>query len=193
MLFLRTILALLGAASALAWSGCASATRVPAEYFEPSGVGADLISVPASGPRNTAVVHYGPNASLTVRTALTEGVASVSMVFLLKGGAAPITFTGRLVTFEAGGGRDEREATWDSSIIENKRARTERIPFSAELKAPDPMVPGKTEGIVRVGLYQSSLVVPRHLQETREFRLIIPAVTGGQPVTLTFVRRSGKS
>ncbi len=195
MLFPRSTLALIGAVSALVLSGCATASRAPAEYFEPSGTGANIISVPASGPKNTAVIQYSPEASLTIRTAVTEGVASVAMVFTVKAGATPVVFTGRLVTFEANGSRDEREAMWDMALVENKRARTERVPFTAELKGADVPAAGAPEGkgVVRVGLYQSSLVVPRHLQDTKEFRLTIPAVKGGQPVTLTFVRRGGKN
>lgn len=193
MSLLRPTLATLAVVSLLAWSGCATASRTPAEYFEPSGAGVEIISVPANGPKNAAVARYGSDASLTVRTSINEGVASVSMVFTIKSGATPIAFSGRLVTFEAGGSRDEREAMWDESLIDKKRPRTDRIPFTAELKGADAPTPDAAEKVVRVGLYQSTLVVPRHLQETKEFRLIIPAVKGGQPVTLTFVRRGGKS
>jgi hypothetical protein len=193
MSFLRTTLATLAAASVLAWSGCATAGKAPADYFEPSGTGFTIISVPASGPKNSALIQYGPDVSLTVRTAVVEGVSSVSMVLTSKNGAAPITFTNKLVTFEANGSRDEREAMWDISFIENKRPRTERVPFTTELVGGDVIPPGGTEGKFRVGLYQSTLVVPRHLQETKEFRLIIPAVKGGSPITINFVRRGGKS
>lgn len=173
-------------------SGCASTSRPAAEYFEPSGAGANIISLPASGPKNAAMIQYGPNAALTIRAAVNEGVASVSMVLAIKAGTSPVTFTGRLVTFEVAGERDEREAMWDASLVDNKRQRTERMPFNAELKPADLLPPAPTEGVYRVGLYQSSLVVPYGFQATKEFRLTVPAVKGGAPITLTFVRRGGK-
>ncbi len=174
-------------------SGCASTSRPAPEYFEPSGAGANIISLPATGPKNAAVIQYGPNAALTIRAAVNEGVASVSMVLTIKSGSSPLTFAGRLVTFEVAGERDEREAMWDASLVDNKRQRTERMPFTAELKPADLLPPAPTEGIIRLGLYQSTLVVPYGFQATKEFRLTVPAATGGAPVTLTFVRRGGKS
>ena len=174
-------------------SGCASTSRPAPEYFEPSGAGANIISLPATGPKNAAVIQYGPNAALTIRAAVNEGVASVSMVLTIKSGSSPLTFAGRLVTFEVAGERDEREATWDASLVDNKRQRTERMPVTAELKPADLLPPAPTEGIIRLGLYQSTLVVPYGFQATKEFRLTDPAATGGAPVTLTFVRRGGKS
>jgi hypothetical protein len=177
-------------AALVVMSGCATGNRVKAEYFEPSGGDAKIISVPASGPPNAALVQYGPNTSLTIRASVNQGVASVNMVLVVGAGAKPMTFTGRRVVFEVGGTRDEREAMWDASLIDNKRPRTERLAFNAELKPADvPVASG--EGITNVGLYQCSVVVPLPFQTATEFRLTVPAVTGGAPLTLNFTRRTG--
>jgi hypothetical protein len=171
-------------------SGCASANRTPAEYFEPSG-DANIISVPPSGPKNVAVVTYGPNASMNVRAVMVEqSGASVSMVLALKPGATPLTFTNRRVVFEAGGTREEREGMWDASLIDNNRPRTERVPFTTELKPPSVTGAVPKEGAFHLGIYQCTLIVPIGFQNAREFRLIIPAVAGGNPTTLNFVRRT---
>jgi hypothetical protein len=133
-------------------AGCAN--RPPMEYFEPVGGVAAADSEKSTGPRATAV-SYGPNATLTVRAPVNQGLASVQLVLALRQGA-DVRFTGRRVIIEVAGRREEREMTWDESIVENGRPRTERIPFDAVLRAPTVTGQLPKEGLFPLGLSRAS-------------------------------------
>ena len=184
--FLSRLLVAVAAVGVL--SGCANRAG-PTDYFEPSG-DAKIISVPAGGPQNVAQVTYGSNATMNVRATIAQGVASVNLVLVMRSGASAMKFTGRRLIFEVGAAREEREGAWDVSLVEARRPRTERVAFDAELKPSTATGAPEQEGVVNLGIYQISLVVPNVFQAAPEFRLTIPALEGGAPTTLTFLRRN---
>jgi hypothetical protein len=154
----------------------ACANRPQTEYFEPVGAPTNAKSADPA-VRSAAAIQYGPNARLSVRAPINANLASVQLVLVLSQGA-DVRFTGRRVIIEVGGAREEREMTWDESIVENNRPRT----FTG--------APPK-EGLVSLGIFQGSMLLPQRFQAATEFKLTIPAIVGGQPTVLTFVRKKG--